>query len=64
MCFGNICSSLSTLCLLDLRDIGTLLYFFFMSVTKVLVREELWINVPVAMFFFSCRGCGHSFLPF
>ena len=46
-----------------LEDFITLLYLF-MNAVKVFVRQELWVNVPVAIFFpMEDCACFRDFLP-
>ena len=48
--FYNICPCTEGIVYRRFEDFITLLYLF-MNVVKVFVRYELWVNVPVAIFF-------------
>ena len=48
--FYNICPCTKDIVYARFEDFVTLLYVF-MNVGKVFVRQELWVNVPIAIFF-------------
>jgi len=51
----NICSCAKGIVYARFEDFRISLYVY-MSVVKVLVCQELWVNVPVTTFFFSYGG--------
>ena len=65
----NICSCTKDIVQPRFEDFITFLYIF-MNVVKVFLRQELWVNIPVAIFFptedcgdvISFIQCRHPFL--